>query len=185
MTRTYQPTTRLGLTALLVLACLLLAIPSRAAAPVVFTSAYTDLNTQCRYARSGAEGSDAPMICPGQGGYRLTISFSAFAADVLVESRDGRFSRPIASDQAPNYAREKGRKAEWRLANGKPFAVILRTFAYRSNDLGEPDFSKKVGEKLVVKGLEGFEHIDVEVDARTTPNANARARQLADEHYAK
>lgn len=159
--------------------------PRGAAAQAGFTSAYTDLNTQCRYGRAASEGGDAPLYCTGYGGYRLLVSFSALAADVFVESRDGRFSRLLASGQALDYAEQKGRKVEWRMAGGKPFAVIIRAFEYAAGgDDGAPDFSRKVGEKLLVKGLEGYERIDFAVDAQT-PNANVRARRLADEHYRK
>ncbi|OYT72865.1 MAG: hypothetical protein CFK52_03425 [Chloracidobacterium sp. CP2_5A] len=164
--------------------CLSLAsLPGRAAPQAGFTSAYTDLNTQCRLVRAASKGGDAPMRCAGPDGYRLLVSFSAWAADLFVESRDQRFSRLVAAGQAAGYARQKGRKIEWRIANGKPFAVIARAFEYASGDDGAPDFSRSVDEKLIVKGLAGFEHIDFAVDARTTPNANVRARQLADESY--
>ncbi|WP_058868020.1 hypothetical protein [Chloracidobacterium thermophilum] len=173
-----------GIALLAALVLLVTALPGRAAAPVAFTSAYTDLNRSCRYDNTEAsEGSDAPMYCTGYGNYRLLVSFSAFAADIFVESRNQSFSRLLAEGQASDYTREKGRKAEWRLADGKPFAVILRAFTYRTGPDDTPDFSRKVGERLVIKGLAGFEHIDFTVDARATPNANVRARQLADDGY--
>jgi hypothetical protein len=175
---------RYGIALLAALVLLAMTLPGRAAAPVAFTSAYTDLNLRCRYDNTGAsEGSDAPMYCTGYGNYRLLVSFSAFAADIFVEARNRSFSRLLAEGQAPGYTREKGRKAEWRLADGKPFAVILRAFTYRTDSDGAPDFSRKVGERLVIKGLAGFEHIDFTVDTRATPNANLRARQLADDGY--
>jgi len=175
---------RYGIALLAALVLLATTLPGRAAAPVAFTSAYTDLNLRCRYDNTGAsEGSDAPMYCTGYGNYRLLVSFSAFAADIFVESRNQSFSRLLAEGQAPGYTREKGRKAEWRLADGKPFAVILRAFTYRTGPDDAPDFSRKVGERLVIKGLAGFEHIDFTVDTRATPNANLRARQLADDGY--
>jgi hypothetical protein len=37
----------------------------------------------------------------------------------------------------------------------------------------------KAGELLLVKGLKGYEQIDIEVVART-PDANAKARELTD-----
>jgi predicted secreted protein len=37
----------------------------------------------------------------------------------------------------------------------------------------------KAGELLLVKGLKGYEQIDIEVAART-PDANAKARELTD-----
>ena len=42
----------------------------------------------------------------------------------------------------------------------------------------------KTGESLVVKGLKGFEEIEFEIDAKN-PQANVKARQMADSGYAK
>jgi hypothetical protein len=76
----------------------------------------------------------------------------------------------------------KQKTVEWRLADGKPFAVIIRMYDY-GDDLCQGD-NKVKGESLVVRGLKGFEQIEGAVDARTT-NANAKARELADKGYAK
>jgi hypothetical protein len=78
------------------------------------------------------------------------------------------------------------RKIEWRLANGKPFAVIFRIDKARREvdpaEMWRPE--NKTGEYLLVNGLKGYEHIEFEVDARS-PNANAQARDLADRAFMK
>lgn len=73
-------------------------------------------------------------------------------------------------------------KVEWRTANGKPFAVILRVSKYGDTDDENPYIGKKIGEELIVMGLKGFENIDFKVDSKT-PNANVKAREMADSNY--
>jgi hypothetical protein len=78
------------------------------------------------------------------------------------------------------------RKIEWRLADGKPFAVIFRvdqsTEGVDPAEMWRPE--NKRGEFLLVKGLKGYEHIDFAVDARSR-DANAQARDMADRAYLK
>jgi hypothetical protein len=138
---------------------------SKSTAPK-FSSVYTDLNTQCRNAvKEVGEGQDMPLNCKGYGGYRIYIYYSAANAWLAAETSDGKTSIPLTGAQL-NYDREKGRKIEWRLANGKPFAVILR-----------------VEGKLQIRGLKGYEQVVEEVDPKTTANANEQAREIADKAY--
>ena len=58
----------------------------------------------------------------------------------------------------------------------------MRVAKYGEPDDENPYLGKKIGEELIVKGLKGFENIDFTVDAKT-PNANAKARELADNAY--
>jgi hypothetical protein len=133
-----------------------------------FSSVYTDLNKQCKAALKESEigeGQDMPQNCKGYGGYRISIGYSAMYAHLIAETLDGKHSIPLTTAQI-NYDMEKGRKIEWRMANGKPFAVILR-----------------VEDKLLVKGLRGYEKIDYDIDTKTTPNPNQQAREMADKAY--
>lgn len=153
--------------------------PVIAAPAVAFTSAYTDLNTQCKGDPKVKEG-DIPQQCKGYGGYRIAISYSATGSYISVESLDGKVNKPLAT-QAFAYDLQKGRKVEWRMADGKPFAIIMRITKYREDpNFDNPyDAKLKIGEALIVKGLPGYDQIDAEVDAKT-PDANAEARKLAD-----
>jgi hypothetical protein len=156
--------------------------PARAA----FTSVYTDMQRDCKFVRdpeAEAQGSDSPKVCKGFGGYQLTIGYSAWGAAVAVE-RAGKQGEhfPLGEDYGDYGAR--GEKVEWRLASGKPFAVIIRLGKY-----GEPSgdgnpFANRTGSKLIVKGLKGWEQIDFEVDGAAT-GANEKARRMADENYSK
>jgi tetratricopeptide (TPR) repeat protein len=148
-----------------------------------FSSAYTDLKTQCENpAPANNEAQHSSLFCKGYGNYRIHIFDSAEALNIYVQSLDGQVSIPLAT-QSLTWD-QQGRKVEWRLADGKPFAVIVRVFKYSGK--GQYPFQEKpTGEVLLVKGLPGYEHIDAEVDIRSTPNGNEKARQLADGDYDK
>lgn len=161
---------------------------ARAALAPRFTSEYTDLTSGkgCRQEFEEDEvsqGSDIPLVCRGPGGYQIRISYAAIGAYVSAEGA-GDFTVQLA-EEAAHF--NEGRKAEWRLADNRPFAVILRVSKYREAR-GDPeeDFAQKnkTGEVLVVRGLKGQEHISFEVDARKA-GANGLARQRADEAYRK
>lgn len=134
--------------------------------PPKFSSVYTNLNKECKAAfKSVGEGQDMPLNCKGYGGYRISIGYSAMYSHLVAETLDGKNSIPLATADI-NYDQEKGEKIEWRLANGKPFAVILR-----------------VNDKLFVKGLRGYEKIDYDIDVKSTANPNQSARDMADKAY--
>jgi hypothetical protein len=134
--------------------------------PPKFSSVYTDLNKQCKAAlKKVGEGQDMPLNCKGYGGYKISIGYSAMYAHVTAETLDGKNVIPLTTAQI-NFDMEEGRKIEWRLASGRPFAVILR-----------------VEDKLLVKGLRGYEKIDYDVDTKTTANPNQQARDMADKAY--
>lgn len=157
---------------------------SEAPAPA-FSSLYTDLNKDCKDAfKNVGEGQDMPLRCKGYGGYYIYIYYSAWASHInaqMVRKDDVSISLAM---QELGYSDAKGRKIEWRMADGKPFAVILRVSHYKESTDGINPFDEKLktGESLLVKGLKGYEHIDSAVDARQ-PDANLKARQLADQQY--
>jgi hypothetical protein len=161
------------------------------AAGPAFTSAYTDLNKDCKAAMKEDQvggGQDMPLRCKGYGGYYLYIGYSAWASHLSVGKVDGSFSTGLVN-AGLSYGDEPGRKVEWRMADGKPFAVIARASGYDENKAAETGDSPyqdkyKTGEWLIVKGLKGYERIDAKVDAKE-PNANEKAREAADSSYAK
>jgi hypothetical protein len=151
-----------------------------------FSSAYTDLKTQCKPIAGGeARGDDTPLRCAGQGGYEVRIDFSAASSHLGVQPTACECDERIALAEQPLHYDAK-RKIEWRLADGKPFAVILRVDKPKGGldpaEAWRPE--NKAGESLIVKGLKGYERIDFEVDAKT-PNANEKAREAADKAYAE
>jgi len=125
-----------------------------------------------------AQGSDIPSHCKGPDGYYLDVSYSACSSSFSVVKGETSIQMAMQSVGFPQ------KTVEWRLANGKPFAVILRVYEYGGNDLCATS-GKIIGSSLVVKGLKGFEHIDEEVDAKAKPSPNVKAREIADKGYAQ
>jgi hypothetical protein len=151
--------------------------------PTRFSSVYTAL-TNCGSGMTKKEereaekhGSDIPTRCKGFGGYSVDISYSACSSSFSLVKGAESISLGM---QAMNW---KQKTVEWRLADGKPFAVIMRVYDYAGNDECATG-GKITGESLIIKGLKGFE-IDETVDVKATPNPNPRARELADKGYAR
>jgi hypothetical protein len=168
------------------------ATPASTTAGTAFTSAYTDLNKDCEPAfkeEEVGEGQDMPLKCKGFGGYYISIGYSAWASHLGVQlDGDENYLLGLVNEGI-NYSDEPGKKVEWRMADGKPFAVIARVSTYdeaKSEATGDNPYQDKykTGEALVVKGLKGYERIDLKVDAKD-PKANDKAREMADSNYAK
>lgn len=160
------------------------AAPQRGAMPA-FTSTYTDMKAQCKILpeTAGEEGGDPAAQCTGYGGYRLYMYYSATSATVGVQrTQDGADVLTLGIDYGTYGSR--GEKIEWRMAAGKPFALIMRVWTYAKSADGNPYGGPRTGSTLVVKGLPGWEHIDGAVDG-SLPDANARARALADAGYSR
>ena len=161
--------------------------------PPQFTSVYTDLSRDCKSAFNAKEekeaasrGQDIPLKCKGFGNYYAYISYSAYAASLSIGNRRDDSSIQITT-QGLNFNEEKNKKLEWRLANGTPFAVILRVSNYKfpaDLPMGASPFDAKykTGETLVVRGLLGHEQIEYDIDAKLA-DANEQARQRADEAF--
>ena len=154
-----------------------------------FSSLYTDLKTECKAAirlKKGEDpgGQDMPLKCKGYGGYEVRIDYSAASSSLRVQPLGNKSDQSITLGMQPLDYDQK-RKIEWRLANGKPFAVIYRVVKSKTEqpeEMWRPE--NRAGEFLVIKGLKGYEQIDLELDA-ATPNANVKARGMADSAYAQ
>ena len=149
----------------------------------VFSSSYTSL-TNCGSGMTKKEereaekhGSDIPSKCKGLAGYAVDISYSACSSNFSLTRGEERISLGMQAIDWPQ------KTVEWRLADGKPFAVIMRVYEYAGTDLCSTA-GKIKSESLTVQGLKGYEQIEGSVDART-PNANIKARELADKAFAK
>jgi hypothetical protein len=97
---------------------MLFALPAIAAPKV--TSKTTDLypSKKCKEKSKGGEGQDPVLTCPAAvKGYDVTVSFSAEATQVTV-SGDGKDT---------GFYGHLGKTLEWRLRDGKPFALIVET----------------------------------------------------------
>jgi len=147
-----------------------------------FSSLYTNL-TKCgsgltkKEAQEAEEhGTDIPTKCKAFGGYSVYIYYSACTAEISLER--GQETIHLAT-QAGDF---KQKTVEWRMAKGKPFAVIMRVYEYSGDDLCAVG-GKVTGESLIVKGLKGYERIDAEVKVKGTANPNEKAREIADKGY--
>src|SRR6185436_15661898 len=154
-----------------------------------FSSLYTNLKTQCASTvklKKGEEpqGDDIPLKCRGYGGYEVRIDYSAASSHLRLQPLRANSDDSInLATQPVGY--DQNHKIEWRLANGKPFAVIYRIDKSKSDqpeEMWSPE--NKSGEALVIKGLKGFKQIDFEIDAKS-PDANLKAREMADQAYTK
>ncbi len=166
-----------------VLLGLLLAVnvPAQKTGGTQFTSIYTSLSKGCK-TLPGSNGSDDAALCKGAGNYQIRLFYSAASSHINAEIKGGDDSVNIAT-LSVGFDHNKT-LLEWRMANGKPFAVIMRVPVYADPVEDHQYYGKVIGQKLVISGLVGFEDmVKGEVDAKT-PNANVKARKLADEAYA-
>jgi hypothetical protein len=167
---------------LVVTAFALAPLPGAAATKPKFTSVYTDFVKQCTYTDEAdlQEGQDASATCPGPSGYRIVSSPYA-AGETLIAVKDEE--QITLADVPFSFLGTKGRKLEWRLANGVPFAAILRVDTYRTSEDGSPFAANlKTGSVIKVVGLIGYERITGSVSAKAK-SANEKARALADRQY--
>lgn len=154
----------------------------------VFRSLYTNMKRDCRTLpepKGTDPVGDPAGACKGYGGYRIFISHSASSAQFSVESLKNKSESIDLGNDYSSYG-ARGERVEWRMANGVPFAVIMRLGKYKERDDGENPYTarNRTGSTLVVKGLTGWEHIDFTVDGAAA-GANLEARALADQNYSK
>jgi len=152
---------------------------TKPAAKTRFTSIYTNFTTDCK-SFAGENGSDGYSMCRGPGGYKIENYFAAAAA-LYVANYKGE-NTPYGFPMLALDFDDRKTKVEWRLANGKPFAMIMRIPTYGKAKDGEY-FGPVIGEQLFIRGLKGFD-FETSVDAKTS-NPNAKARELADSEYLK
>jgi hypothetical protein len=151
----------------LLLCGLAAAAPAPAAAQSV-TSAYTVLNLdRCRTLEVIPEGESVRRRCPGLGGIPL-----------FVNAGDGRFDVDAGVDneqwESLGGFNEIGPRVEWRLAHGRPFAIIYRL---RLTGTEQPPGSSLIVETIGRRGAAGCQIATVD---GSLSDANARARALAD-----
>ncbi len=150
------------------------------------SSVYTNMQTDCK-AESKSVGDEVPFICKAVGGFRVRIiPAGAWAETVEIVNAKGETVASLGI-VGYGYTAVKNRKIEWRMANGKPFAVILRVNTYdeaKANEVGDSPFlaKYKTGEKLLIRGLTGYSQIDFEIDGKDK-SSNLKAQKKADENF--
>lgn len=144
-----------------------------------FTSTYTNLGTGCKTLKGG-DGQDDASLCNGPGGYQVRIYSSAMMVHINAEKKGTDETYPIVNVGLEFNQREV--RLEWRHANGKPFAVIIRVPKYDGRTDEQFGQGKIIGEELIVSGIGDYEFINASIDVKT-PKANAKARAAADKGY--
>jgi hypothetical protein len=144
-------------------------------------SVYTNLKTDCK-PETKIEADEVPFICKAVGGFRVRIvPAGAWAESIEIVDSKGKTITSLGT-HGYGFSVTGKRMLEWRMANGKPFAVILRTNKYDMEKATESGDKYKIGEKLLIRGLEGHSQIDFEVDTKEK-NANAKSQKMADENF--
>ncbi|MBK8802167.1 MAG: hypothetical protein IPN71_08965 [Fibrobacteres bacterium] len=150
-------------------------------AQAAITSSYTNTDKDCVDAideSSVPSGADIPQDCKGPGGYILYETYSLFSTvRGVMRSKDGPMVvQSILPENCPVAG--YGKMVEWRLRNNVPFAVIQRVTCVALKEDGSGP-GKKLGEWVVVQEIQGQKRKRL-VDALRTPNANIKAREIAD-----
>lgn len=134
-----------------------------------FSSAYTtlDLDACTVTASESEEGQWAERSCPGYKGIRLFVDDGDGRFDIDAGRRNQGFESLLAFNNPPTTI-------EWRLKDGKPFAVI-----YRISDATEEARGRTA---LFVERIGTDDRLGCTVAqvAGDEPNPNRKARELAD-----
>ncbi len=169
---------------LLVLIPFLCALPSLAQ-NVKPTSVYTNLSGKnCRSIKTVAETGSSVQKCNGVANYSLLVLDDDNRMSLTLLSPDGKEHPLDLWTIVTKSFSTLGEKAEWRVVkkNGKvtPVAVIVRVNA---NIQENPDRPQKISYLVVAKIT--AEKVCVTDRVDPSPEANAKARQLADESAQK
>ena len=134
-----------------------------------YTSSYTKLDLdKCRVLdKSTGEGSWIEFRCEGLQDIPLFVSEGDGRFDVDAGIKNGDFATIGAFN-------ELGDTIEWRLRDGKPFAVIFR---YSDVTMGSGDRSVLAVETIGRDGVPGCRVAQID---GSTSRANRRAREIAD-----
>lgn len=143
-------------------------------------SVYTSLaEADCRLVERDEETGATSSRCPGTAGYALLVHDYDARMTVDVVAPGGRTHRLRYSGVITSAFSSLGPRAEWRMRNGAPLALIVRVNAFENSET--PD---RATSYLAVARLTGRE---VCVTDRIPPaaNANEAARQAADQSASK
>lgn len=150
-------------------------------------SAYTSAaEKDCRVVRADAkesdkEGESSTSVCLGKDGLIVLISEGDLRQTVSVGRNRNAAGKEPAVQQSFGPFNSAGDTVEWRMAAGKPFAIIQRWRLADSDDESK-DGRPRSKPLLVVTRLPPGPVCHVAyVDAAANPNANELARQAADD----
>jgi hypothetical protein len=154
--------------------CAIASLPLVAAADskpaIKLTSETTPLypSKRCKTVTPASDGGDPALRCPAKRGYQVDVSFSAWATHVEITGPSTQLS----------FEGYVGKQLEWRLAGGKPFAVII---SVDEQGPGEDGSANPKAARLRVRGINGFMlDAGVQADAK---DARKAAQEIADAAY--
>lgn len=128
-----------------------------------------------------ASGSDVPRRCTGPGGYSVIETYSAAGTLRTVEHM-GKQSRIDVLPRKHACVNPYYDHFEWRLANGKPFAVIARVECYGGAPDDEGNYtvpSNLSGTYILIRAL-GEIALEEDFDECSDTAVITRARSAAD-----
>ena len=143
---------------------------------VAIRSVYTSLaDAECRLVERDEETGGISSLCPGTAGHVLLVHDYDARMTVDVVTPDGRTHRLRYSAVISSAFSSLGPRAEWRVRNGTPIALIVRVNAFEN-----PETPDRATSYLAVAKITSRE---VCVTDRIPPaaNANEAARQAADQ----
>ncbi len=158
------------------------------ASKIKFSSVYTKLNFKsCKpISKPESEEDEIPLICKGYKNYKIFVSEHGVMPPIYIGREISTNMEAWDASTLPWFIPDQTTGGtqiiEWRLADGEPFACIVRT---RFNkQIINPD-EKGEANELVVKNLKGFAPISVSIDTQKNKRANQEARRAADKGYRK
>lgn len=162
---------RAGWTALLALLCL--TFPANEARAAGIVSVYTELSPETCSSLPETEVG-AGLRCQGPGGYELLAHDEDARVSVTVVTPDGTEHDLRYWHVVTRSFSAFGPRAEWRVRDGRPVALIVRVNAYE-----DPEHPERTTSYLVVAKIDGK---SVCVTDRIAPSGdqNVRAREAAD-----
>ena len=150
--------------------CVLAGFSEAPVAAQTITSRYTMLDLRrCRTLEIVPEGESIRRRCPGLAGISLFVNEGDGRSEIDAGFDDGEWESLPAFNTI-------GDRIEWRLAGGRPFAII-----YRLRVAPSPEHA--AGSTLIVEAIGHGARAPgcrLGVVDGALPDANARARELAD-----
>lgn len=142
-------------------------------------SVYTRLAEVCE-SLPAPEGGDESWACEGPDELVVRIDFSAADAALNAVIDTQGVEQPI--DGVLGIDTDKG-VIEWRLAGDVPIALIVRSTPMEFADDGSAHRGQ--AQTLEIRGVNRLMGFSSSIDVRTTPDANALARQQIADAWAR
>jgi hypothetical protein len=133
-----------------------------------------------RSANNGVDDSTI-RVCPGKAGLLVVISEDDLRETVSVGRDRAHADREPAAQTWFGPFNSTSTTVEWRLANGKPFAIIQRWLIADNGDRDKDDRPLDKAMLAVTRLPPGPVCHVAYVDVAANPNANELARKAADE----